>query len=209
MVVWRFWQQSYCHSIPSAAMGRNSCCVMWPSLLSMLPFSSFGQGTSTLGPQAMTCGRCALSAGFYITCWTKHQLYVWPGTVYFDSALLPTFLTVDCIIWAVLVLPTYFSQSYGWCLGILRWIRSCAVLRSYSILPTLTEGFIPWNTQCLPYFIFWKSVVFLNLPESYNPNIWVESNKRACSRKGKHGESSVQEVLLLTWKLQDLPLCSD
>lgn len=55
MVVWWFWQPSCCHSIPGAAMTRNSCCVIWLSVaLHALPFLSFGQGSSPSGQQAMT-----------------------------------------------------------------------------------------------------------------------------------------------------------
>lgn len=154
MVVWRFWQQSCCHSIPSTAMARNSCCVMWPSLPLHASFLIFWPGRLNLRPTGHDLwSPRSLSRILHHLLNKAPALCVAWHCLLWQRTLLPTFLTVDCIIWAVVILPTYFSQSYGWCLGILRWIRSCAVLRNYSILPTLTKGFIPWSTQCLLYFL--------------------------------------------------------
>lgn len=159
MVVWRFWQQSCCHSIPSTAMARNSCCVMWPSLPLHASFLIFWPGRLNLRPTGHDLWSLrSLSRILHHLLNKAPALCVAWHCLLWQRTLLPTFLTVDCIIWAVVILPTYFSQSYRWCLGILRWIRSCAVLRNYC-QHWLKVSFHGAHNV---YFIFWKSVVFLN-----------------------------------------------
>lgn len=154
MVVWRFWQPSCCQSIPCAAMARNSCCVMWPSLPLHASFLIFCPGLLNLRPAGHDWRAAVLSQQDFTSPVEQSTSFMCGLLLlHWQSTLLPTFLTVNCIVWTVLILPTYFSQSNGWWLGILRWIRWCPVLRCYAILPTLTESLISWSTHCLLHFL--------------------------------------------------------
>lgn len=158
MVVWRFWQQSCCHSIPSAATARNSCCVMWPSLPLHASFLIFWPGRLNLRPTGHDSrSLCSLSRILHhlldkapALCVAWHCLTAHPSAHISHSRLY----NMGCTYPSHLLFPKLWVM-----------FRDSEVNKVMCCVKKLQHfanivGFIPWS--CV-YFIFLKICCFSEL----------------------------------------------